>query len=61
MDIVALILGEDQVVVEVNKYKPVDHVSKHITDECLEDRLGVRNLRMNHTPPREEEQMMPAT
>ncbi len=39
---IALNLGEDQDIVEVNKNEPVDHVSKHVIDECLEDHRGVR-------------------
>ncbi len=45
LDMIALILGEDQDVVKVNKNKPIDHVSKHAVDECLEDRRGVRKAK----------------
>ncbi len=38
LDMISLILGEDQDIVEVNKHKPIDHVSEHIVDECLQDR-----------------------
>lgn len=41
LDMVELVLEEDQDVVEVNKYKPVYHVSEHVIDECMEGRRGV--------------------
>ncbi len=41
LDMIALVLEEDQDIVEVNKNKSVDHVSEHVIDECLKDRRGV--------------------
>ncbi len=42
LDMIALVLEEDQDIIEINKNKPVDHVSEYVIDECLEDRRGVR-------------------
>ncbi len=45
LDIITLVLGEDQDIVEVNKNKLIDHVSEHVVDECLEDCRGVRKAK----------------
>ncbi len=41
LDMIVLVLGEDQDVVEVNKNEPINNVSEQVIDECLEDRRGV--------------------